>query len=452
MEVFRRNRAALAAAVAMLTAVGAFAAGQEPSAAAPSPAPSSVSSGRSATELRLELLRDRWQSSAENRDRAPQLYASLKIGPSYVPADDFLYGLVRFKHNQYEEAEAALDLALERSPDDPMFLKTRVWAALARKRYDQAETALARFQEVLFKEELATSKRTPATRNDDLVFLGQVHGYLVTAAERLTKPEPFEKLRDAIAKGLSLEELRTFEAAERETQDRYDALVTEKEEAVAGLAEAADEAAAEKMTEFDERRRQLQEQRVDIDAKRTEAVNAAEAELRQLVQTQAQAQQAQAVLGSQIVPARNQYSQAMESVERARRSLILIPFNDFSGRQIVLNQMQAAEQQASAIEAQLLIAERNLAQAQSTAVNVSRELTVKESSHRQKVGEIERALRQIEGELKRLDKEEETALGKGAGTTIEIRQMSQKIGALDSYVDYSLETPRLKLIEFLERR
>ena len=32
------------------------------------------------------------------------------------------------------------------------------------------------------------------------------------------------------------------------------------------------------------------------------------------------------------------------------------------------------------------------------------------------------------------------------------RLMAQKIGAVDSYVDYDLEVPRLRLIEALERK
>ncbi|MGZ7228773.1 hypothetical protein ACXWOY_08865, partial [Streptococcus pyogenes] len=90
----------------------------------------------------------------------------------------------------------------------------------------------------------------------------------------------------------------------REAQDRYDALVAEKENAVAALAEAQDEAAATKVTEFDERRRQLQEQRVEINAKRTETLEAAKTELGALVTTQYQAQQAHETISTQIAPAR----------------------------------------------------------------------------------------------------------------------------------------------------
>jgi hypothetical protein len=68
------------------------------------------------------------------------------------------------------------------------------------------------------------------------------------------------------------------------------------------------------------------------------------------------------------------------------------------------------------------------------------------------VNELQRGLRRIDDDLKKLDKEEEKLTGMGTGTTVAIRQMSQKIGALGSYVDYDLEIPRLKLIEYLERR
>lgn len=424
---------------------------QEPATAAvPTPEVPAAGISASAKEVRLELLRDCWTSSAENRQRAPVLYAALQRGASYVPADDYLYGLVRFKHNQYDEAEAAIDRALERSPKDLMFLKTHVWIALARKRGDQALAALAKFQEILFAEG-EDSARSASARADDLNFLGQVYGYLAIAPERLT-PESVEKLRDAVAEELAIEDLRTFETAERETQRRYDALTQEKEAAVASFNEAADAAAAEKMTEFEERRRQLQERRVDLDAQSTAAVEAAKAEVGNLGAAQLQARQAVGVLMNQLAPARQQYSQQLESIERLRNSLIAVQFGDFTASQLVINQLQAAQQQAAAMEAELQIAERNYAQASSALININREIAVKEATHGQKVNELRRALQQIDAEIKKLDKEEEKALGKGAGTTVAIRQLSQKVGALGSYVDYDLEIPRLKLIEYLERR
>lgn len=437
----------------LMCAVSIVAQAQDPATSSvpvPAPAASAVASA-SPTELRLELLRDRWSSSAENRERAPRLYTALQSGASYVPADDYLYGLVRFKHNQYDEAEAAIDRAIERSPNDLMFLKTRVWVALTRKRYDQALAALTKFQEVLFAEAKATT-RPASARLEDLTFLGQVHGYLATAAERVTAPESFEKLRDAVAEGLAIEELRTFEAAEREAQRRYETLVAEKEASVASFAEATDAAAAEKMTEFDERRRQLQERRADLDGQLTSAVEAAKAEVGNLAAAQAQAQQAAGVLINQLGPARQQYSQQLQSIQRLRNSLVAVQFGNLGAADFLQSQLQTAQQQAAAMEAQLQIAERNYAQASSALLNVSREIAVKETSHRQKVGELERGLRQIDGEIKKLDKEEEKALGKSAGTTVAIRQMGQKIAALDSYVEYDLEIPRLKLIQYLERR
>lgn len=426
---------------------------QEPAAPSVSaPSAPAIPSG-SPTKIRLELLRDRWSTGAENRERAPQLYAALQKGASYVPADDYLYGLVRFQHNQYDEAEAALDRALERSPDDPMFLKTRVWIALTRKRYDQALAALTKFQEVLFAEgEEKETTRPASARSEDLTFLGQVHGYLATAAERVTTPEAFEKLRDAVAEALSLEELRTFETAERETQRKHEALVAEKEAAVASFTEEADAAAAEKMTEFDERRRQLQERRADLDGQRTSAVDAAKAEVGNLAAAQLQARQATGVLMNQLAPARQRYSQQLEAIERLRNSLVVVPFSNGGASVYLQAELQTAQQQAATMQAQLQVAERNYAQASSALININREIAVKETSHAQKIGELERGLRQIDGDIKKLDKEEEKALGKGAGTTIAIRQMSQKIGALGSYVEYDLEIPRLKLIQYLERR
>jgi tetratricopeptide (TPR) repeat protein len=450
-RIAARVNYAAAALVWALASVSAF--GQSPAApSAPAPAASAPVTA-SPTDVRLELLRDRWSSSAENRERAPQLYSALQKGASYVPADDFLYGLVRFEHNQYDEAEAAIDRALQRSPDDLMFLKTRVWIALTRKRYDQALTALTKFQEVLFAEGKEKATTRPASaRSEDLTFLGQVHGYLATVAERVTTPESFEELRDAVAEGLSLDELRTFEAAERETQVRYENLVAEKEAAVASFTEAADAAAVEKMTDFDERRRQLQERRADLDGQLTSAVEAAKAEVGNLAAAQLQARQATGALMNQLAPARQQYSRQLESIERLRNSLIAVQFSNGAAGAYLQAELQTAQQQAAAMEAQLQIAERNYAQASSALINVNREIAVKQASHGQKVGELERGLRQIDGEVKKLDKEEEKELGKGAGTTVAIRQMSQKIGALGSYVDYDPEIPRLKLIQYLERR
>lgn len=439
------------AILALAAATGALPAQTPPPLPASAPAPPDTISSASPTALRLELLRDRWSSSAENRALAPQLYAALQKGASYLPADDYLYGLVRFRHNQYDESEAALDRALERSPNDLMFLKSRIWVALTRKRYDEALAALTKFQEVLFAEGKATT-RPAAARAEDLTFLGQVHGFLAVAAERVKTPESFEKLRDAVAEALPLEELRTLETAEREALDRHETLVGERDAAVASLAEAADAAATEKMAEFDERRRQLQERRVDIDGQLTSAVEVAKAEVGNLGAAQLQAQQAVAALTNQLGPGRQQYSDQLRTVERIRNSLVAVSFNNLAAQQYLQSELQAAQQRAAVMESQLQIAERNYAQASSTLVNVSREIAVKDAAHSQKVGELERGLRQIDDELKKLDKEEEKALGKGAGTTIAIRQMDQKIGSLDSYVDYDLEIPRLKLIEYLERR
>ncbi|HEV7279751.1 MAG TPA: hypothetical protein VGN57_06010 [Pirellulaceae bacterium] len=447
----RSSRASVVLACAF--ASGAFA--QPPAAPLPAPippAPAAPTATTSAnpTAIRLELLRDRWTSSAENREQAPLLYAALKGGGSYVAADDFLYGLVRFKHNQYDEAEGAIDQALERDPKDLMFLKARVWVALTRKRYDQALSALTKFQEALFAEGKA-SRRPAAVRTDDLRFLGQVHAYLAAAAERVTTQEGFEKLRDEVAKALALEDLRTFETAEREALARHEILVAEKEAAVAEFAEAADEAAAEKLAEIDERRRQLQERRVDIDGQRTTAVETAKAEVGNLAAAQLQARQAVAVLTNQLGPGRQQYSRQLEAIERTRRSLIAVPWQNLGVQQVLQAELQAAQQQAAAMESQLQVAERNFAQASSTLINVSRERAVKETAHARNVNDLERAIRQIDDDMKKLDKEE-AALDKGAGTTVAIRQMSQKIGALGSYVEYDLEIPRLKLIEYLERR
>lgn len=454
------RRYCASAILAFATASAAWAQGpgapSSPSPIPPAPALPAVAAPKSAassspTAVRLELLRDRWTSSTENRERAPLLYAALTKGASYVPADDFLYGLIRFKHNQYDEAEAAIDRALERSPKDLMFLKTRVWVALTRKRYDHALAAITSFQEVLFAEG-KESVRPAAVRADDVRFLGQVHGYLAVAAERVSTPEAFTKLRDDVAEGLEREELRSFETAEREALDRYDVLVAEKEAAVAEFVDAADEAAAEKLAEIDERRRQLQERRADIDGQRTEAIDVAKAEVGELAAAQLQARQAVAVMTNQLGPGRQQYNQQLEVIERLRRSLIAVPWQNVGIQQVLQAELQTAQQEAAAMEAQLQSAERNFAQASSALVNINREMAVREVAHAQKVNELQRALRQIDAEMKQMDKEEGQLSDKGAGTTVAIRQMSQKIGALASYVDYDLEMPRLKLIEYLERR
>ncbi|MGV3609195.1 MAG: hypothetical protein ACO1RA_22510, partial [Planctomycetaceae bacterium] len=215
-----------------------------------------VRASEATRELRRSLLEERWNYSKENRAAAAQEYTAIRASGEATAADDLLYGVVQFRQHEYGPSAESLNAALVAMPEDRLTLKTRIWTAVERDEIEVVWPLLSRLQRVVFTRAKDPSISADALK-DDLVFLGQLYGYLSGPYGEINSERSLTSLRDEVAAEMPLSALSAFEAAERSVEERYEKLSGERDRVLAQVEEELRAAAEEKRAELSERRSEI---------------------------------------------------------------------------------------------------------------------------------------------------------------------------------------------------
>lgn len=437
--------------------------GQSQSPGPATPSPGSFAAASDAThELRRALLEERWNYSKENRTAAAQEYAAIKASGEATAADDLIFGIVQYRQHDYGPSADTLHAALAAMPEDRLTLKTRIWTAIDRDDLTSAWPLLSRLQRVIFARSKDPAISSEAL-HDDLVFLGQLHGYLAGPYGELENDRLLLSLRDEIAAGLPLPALSAFEEAERSVTDRFEHLESERDRTLAEVEEDWKIAVDEKRAELSERRKEIEEERamigpaLDKTGEQSRETLGALTEAESLAATSVQIAARQAenlrseyriALSAYLLQediARNAIRRAEELREENPNRPIFMPSGVFENLAVLRANLQRIERQMDVL--QNSNAQLNFSFEQIRQRRISEEVELQRS-----MAKLNWDAAAIERELARLDQLGERVGDLKRSPSLALRNAERDLVSLNAYLDFSLETPREAALSALERR
>jgi hypothetical protein len=411
-----------------------------------------AAASESTRELRRSLLEERWNYSKNSRVAAAQEYAAIRASGEATAADDLLYGIVQFRQHDYEASAVALTAALAAMPDDRMTLKTRILTAVERDELEVVWPLLSRLQRVVFAR--AKDPAIPTgTQREDLVFLGQLHGYLVGPYGELESERLLLSLRDEVAAGLPLTALRVFEEAERSVEERYEKLAGERKKIAARVEEELKAAAEAKRAELSERREEIEQERAKIDPALEKTADQSRETLGVLTEAEALAATSVQIAARQAENLRTEYrialtayllqediaqnaiTRAEELREQNPNRPILMPFGVFENLTVLRANLRRIEDQMVALQG-------NYAQLNFNFEQIRQRRVSEEVEMQRNMAKLNWDAAAIERELVRLDQLGEKVGDVKRSPSLALRTAERDLVSPSAYLDFSLETPR----------
>lgn len=421
-------------------------------------APSFAAASAPVQELRRSLLEKRWEYSKQNREEAAAEYAAIRASGEATPADDLLYGIVRFRQHEYAPSAEALNAALAAMPDDRMTLKTRIWTAVERKEFAVVWPLLSRFQRTVF-DRAKDPAMSSATKREDLVFLGQLHGYLSGPYGELEDDRLLLSLRDEIAMNLALEDLSVFESAERGVEERQQTL-SRKFEAL--LAEAAERERAEaeaKLAELMARQDDLKAEKEDLAPARDKIIEGARDPLGALTEAEALVATSAESISREAENLRREHNTAVQTYLMQQEILDDLldrqenqPGSNVFGVQAILANLASLRANVLRIEQQMQALQQQHAGVAFQFEQIRRRRLTEEAELMRTLGELQFDSAKLEKELALLKEEaDELSQSKRSNSPV-VRKAEKDLSSMASYVDFSLETPRAAALAALGER
>jgi uncharacterized protein YoxC len=448
-------KAAFVVASLALTSAGR---GQEGTASAK--ASGSFAEASDATrDLRRSLLEERWNYSKENRAAAEREYAAIRASGEATAADDLLYGVVQFRQHDYAPSAASLTTALATMPEDRLTLKTRIWTAVERDELAVVWPLLSRLQRVVFARSKDPAVSAEALR-DDLVFLGQLHGYLAGPYGELDNARLLSSHRDDAAAGLPLSALSVFEAAERSVGDRYDAVSDELQRLIAEDEKALQAEAEARLAELHAQREDLQEDKSKIDPVRAKLADASRETLGALTQAEALAASSVETAQRQAEALRTEYFGVVDNLQVLyalrrdweRNGPGPEESRDIGAQLVFQDRIALAWRAMNALEAQMDALQRDHAQLNFNFQQIRQQRAMREAELQRNAAKLAWDEAKIERELQLLDRQMQGIVDPKRRRSLEVREKERALTSVSTYVDFSLEVPRDAALAALGRR
>lgn len=410
-------------------------------------------------ELRRTLLKKRWDYSKENRADAAQEYAAIQASGEATPADALLYGLIQFRQHEYGPSAESLTVALAAMPEDRLTLKTRIWTAVERDELNAVWPLLSRLQRVVFERAKDPIVSTEALR-EDLVFLGQLHGYLAGPHGDLESDRFLLSLRDDAAAGLPLSALSVFETAERSVGERYDAIAEELQRLSAEEERARREQAEARLAELHAQREDLQNDKSKIEPVRDRLADTSRDALGALTQAEALAATSVATAQRQAEALRIEYFGVIDSLQTLyalRRDMERNGPGPPESRGIraelfFQDRIALAWQALNGLEAQMDALQRDHAQLNFNFQQIRQQRAAREAELQRSAAKLAWDEAKIERELQDLDRRMQGIVDPKRRTSLEVREKERALTSLSTYVDFSLEVPRAAALSALGSR
>lgn len=420
------------------------------------PAGSFAAASDAIRELRRSLLEERWDYSKDNRAAAAKEYAAIKASGDATAADDLLYGIVQFRQHDYATSSEALTSALAAMPDDRMTLKTRILTAVERSEFEVVWPLLSRLQRVVYAR--AKDPAIPeAAQREDLVFLGQLHGYLAGPYGELESGRLLLTLRDEVAAQMPLKALGVFEEAERSVAERYDRLSAEVQVLVAEVEKARQAETEARLAELEAQREDLQDDKSKIEPERNKITEISRETLGALSEAEALAASSVQTAERQAEALRIEYRGVMRGLE-----LLYMQRQAQMGENPTESQRNAAFfrfqdrialfwQAANNLEAQMDALQRDHAQLNFNFQQIRQQRLANEAELQQNVARLAWDDAKIERELAALKQQAEKVVDPKRKASPEVRVKEREMTSLGSYLDFSLEIPRDAALAALSR-
>jgi len=404
--------------------------------AAPAPSPADQTTLRAELETLFELG---W--SLRTRAEALAHYQRLKAAEPGDWRVRYAFALVEMKQRRPSNAAKVLDELADRDTPAILPVQTKAWLAAMRGKGEAALSALERVAELLPSEEEAGAAEQQY--REVVAFLGRMMGYLAGPGADSVPAELLDKTQRRIVGRLSLSRQEAFYRSRAETLQRFEDLVKKSEATKVEAIEQAklqrervlaelERRGAEAQNDFREARRQLalfeknhaEELKQLGDAERR-AMNVAEQAHRRSIA----ARQDAAVIEGRI-------SDLLEAAED--------PGIDPVERRRLLDRAAGWELTLNRVIADIARADADLRAADSELSRIQSEKGALDVQHRAVLGGVEN----VDKLLRAIDNERTKVIRAPVnGNTGPVRSLEQKSGAVSTYVSFSVEAARDRLLE-----
>lgn len=421
-------------------------------------APGSFAAASEATrDLRRTLLESRWNYSKESRASAAEEYAAIKASGEATAADDLIYGIVQYRQHDYGPSEKTLNSALAAMPEDRLTLKTRIWTAIDRDDVATAWPLLSRLQRVVFARAKDPAVSLDSIR-DDLVFLGQLHGYLAGPYAELESDRLLLSLRDEVAAGLPLNALSVFEEAERSVESRFDAFSEEFQKLVAEEEKVRLANAEAKATELKARKEDLQIEKSKLDPELNKITDTSRETIGALTEAEALAASSVQTAQRQAEALRIEYFGVVDTLRvlyaarQAREGDNPTDSQRNAAQWAFQDRIGLAWQALNNLEAQMDALQRDHAQLNFNFQQIRQQRAAGEAELQQNVARLAWDAAKIERELQLLERQSKKTVDPNRTGSPQLRQKERSLTSLAAYVDFSLEVPREAALAALKSR
>jgi hypothetical protein len=299
---------------------------------------------------------------------------------------------------------------------------------------------------------------SPEAQRDDLVFLGQLHGYLAGPYEDLESERLLVSLRDEVAAQMPLRALSVFEEAERSVQDRYERISIELEGLVAAGEEARQAETEAKLAELEARREDLKDDKSKIDPEREKITDVSRETLGALSEAEMLAASSVQTAQRQAEALRIEYRGVLRGLEllymqrRANQGENPMQGNGNAGLSFFPNRINLFWQALNNLEAQMDALQRDHAQLNFNFQQIRQQRLASETELQQNVARLAWDDAQIERELEALKKQAEKVVDPKRKVSPEVRVKEREMISFGTYVDFSLEVPRAAALAALKSR
>jgi hypothetical protein len=393
------------------------------------------------------LLDVGWSITAQARTAADSQYDEVARVAAGDPRGLEAAWLVLMQQRRYDDALKRIDEYLTLRPDDIQALRAKTWIQTVLKNYPAAILSADKLSKLVAAHPPTTDEERTA-HDDAIGFLGRLYGYFGGPVSDAINQDERRVIEKKLIERLDSSKRPIFEDARNGVLAKYIEMSDEsagaRDKANAAARAEKEKTLAELQTDKDKtdaRIKELEERKNKLNNEFKTEIDDINKQEQPIIQQQTVLASRANVLSNDLIGFESQVA-SLQQLASQEKNIVR--------QQQFLNQASALGLTCARIEANLLAANRLLANAQRQRAGLQAKRVQAQSNTASQVERIDREMADLEKRDRRNDVLEKRASRPTSVATSKLRALSAQATALSTYDAFPLEAVKAKLMESLK--